>query len=68
MVRICNEIKNLKEITKSLNPIGYLLDQQNNSREINIDEDSSGDDDELPPIMKLRKSLMMGKAKPKSHA
>ena len=28
MVRIVNDIKNLKTITKSLNPLGHLLDQK----------------------------------------
>ncbi len=45
MVRIVNDIKYLTEITKSLDPLGYLTRSKKNSREINIDIDS---DEDLP--------------------
>ena len=61
MVRIVNEIKNLKDLTKSLNnPFANLLKSKKNPREINIDDDS---EEEIPLLESLSKSLVMTKKK-----
>ena len=47
IVRIVNEIKHLKHITRSLDPLDNPLEQKNNSKEIDLDKDSA---DEIPPL------------------
>ena len=56
MVRIVNELKFLKDITRNIDPMAHINFPTEEIREIDIDVES---DSELPPMQKLKRRLSM---------